>query len=261
MSVPTASSKATTPEKMERELLARLGLDPSATPEDVSAAHEAVSAYLAAAPRDLRSWARTQAAGADEAYALLTDPAALARAVALVGAGARSAVLPGGPATPPAHRDSPAPAAVAVPPAATAAPALGTPRYDEDGRRIVTDDEIDALLAEVDPERPSRGRGNRRSARGRPGGRAAGDRPGRQCAEQPPRLQGLPQPGPGRRDGGRHRDRRRRRLRLRRHRRPGYRQQPRRGRQPGCQRRGAGPGEGRRADGQDPGRTRRTRTR
>ncbi len=151
MSGPTATPKATSPEKMERELLARLGLDPSATPEDVSAAHEAVSAYLAAAPRGLRSWARTQAAGADEAYALLTDPAALARAVALVGAGARSAVLPGGPATPPAHRDSPEPAAVAVPPAATAAPAFGTPRYDENGRRIVTDDEIDALLAEVDP--------------------------------------------------------------------------------------------------------------
>ena len=140
MSAQTAAGKATPAEKMERELLARLGLDPSATPEDVSAAHETVSAYLAAAPRDLRSWARAQAAGADEAYALLTDPAALARAVALVGAGARSAVLPGGPATPPAHRDTP-----------PAAPAPATPRLDENGRRIVSDDEIDALLAQVDP--------------------------------------------------------------------------------------------------------------
>jgi len=151
MSAPAGTSKATTPEKLERELLARLGLDSSATPEDVSSAHEAVSGYLAAAPRGLRSWARTQAAGADEAYALLTDPAALARAVALVGAGARPAVLPGGPATPPAHRDSLAPAAVAVPPTATAAPAPAQPRYDENGRRIVSDDEIDALLAQVDP--------------------------------------------------------------------------------------------------------------
>ncbi len=151
MSASPATPRATPAEKLERELLARLGLDPSATPEDLGAAHEAVSAYLAAAPRGLRSWARTQAAGADEAYALLTDPAALARAVALVGAGARSAVLPGGSATPPAHRDSPAPAAVAVPPAATAAPAPPLPRYDENGRRIVSDDEIDALLAEVDP--------------------------------------------------------------------------------------------------------------
>ena len=155
MSAPTATSKATTPEKMERELLARLGLDPSATPEDVSSAHETVCAYLAAAPRGLRSWARTQAAGADEAYALLTDPAALARAVALVGASTRSAVLPGGPATPPAHRDTPDPAAAAAVPAAAAPPAagpnLGTPRLDENGRRIVSDDEIDALLAQVDP--------------------------------------------------------------------------------------------------------------
>ena len=151
MSAPTAKGKATSPEKLERELLARLGLNPSATPEDVSAAHEAVSAFLAAAPRDLRPWARTQAAGADEAYALLTDPAKFARAVALVGAGARSAVLPGGPATPPAHRDTPAPAAAAIPPTATAVPAPTRPRYDEDGRRIVSDEEIDALLAEVDP--------------------------------------------------------------------------------------------------------------
>jgi cytochrome c-type biogenesis protein CcmH/NrfG len=160
MSAP-AGSKATNPEKLERELLARLGLDTSATPEDVSTAHQAVSAYLLAAPRSLRTWARAQAAGADEAYALLTDPAALARAVALVGAGARPAVRPGELATPPARRDIPAPAPVAVPPAATAGPAaaaaidaltmLSLPRFDENGRRIVSDDEIDALLAEVDP--------------------------------------------------------------------------------------------------------------
>jgi cytochrome c-type biogenesis protein CcmH/NrfG len=144
------------PEKLERELLGRLGLDPSATSEDVSAAHEAVAAYLAAAPRSLRTWARVQASGADEAYALLTDPAALTRAVALVGASARSTVLPGGSATPPAHRDTPAPAPVAAPPAATGDPAAAPPiaappRLDEHGRRIVSDDEIDALLAEVDP--------------------------------------------------------------------------------------------------------------
>jgi cytochrome c-type biogenesis protein CcmH/NrfG len=155
MSASAAKGKLTGSEKLERDLLARLGLDPSATPEDVSSAHETVSAYLAAAPRDLRSWARTQAAGADEAYALLTDPAALARAVALVDASARSAVLPGGSATPPAHRDTPAPAAAAAVPAAAALPggepAWAMPRYDEDGRRIVSDDEIDALLAEVDP--------------------------------------------------------------------------------------------------------------
>ena len=160
------------PEKLERELLARLGLDASAGREDVAAAHEAVTAYLAAAPKGLRGWARTQAAGADEAYALLTDPAALARAVALVGAGARPAVRPGGPATPPVHRDTPAPAAAAVVPTAAAAvpagPAPSAPAVDENGRRIVTDDEIDALLAEVDP-------GAHREIVGTPAQRAAAE--------------------------------------------------------------------------------------
>ncbi len=160
------------PEKLERELLARLGLDASAGREDVAAAHEAVTAYLAAAPKGLRGWARTQAAGADEAYALLTDPAALARAVALVGAGARPAVRPGGPATPPVHRDTPAPAAAAVVPTAAAAvpagPAPSAPAVDENGRRIVSDDEIDALLAEVDP-------GAHREIVGTPAQRAAAE--------------------------------------------------------------------------------------
>jgi cytochrome c-type biogenesis protein CcmH/NrfG len=139
MSAP-AATKAMSPQKLERELLARLGLDPSATPEDVSASHEAVSAYLAAAPRSLRTWARVQASGADEAYALLTDPAALSRAVALGGAGARPAVLPGEPATPPARRDPPSPAPVAVVPAVTAAAAAGAAPA-----------RVDALLAEVTP--------------------------------------------------------------------------------------------------------------
>src|SRR5450756_2203010 len=150
--IAPAATKTMSPQKLEHELLARLGLDPSATPEDVSTAHEAVSAYLTAAPRSLRTWARVQASGADEAYALLTDPAALARAVALVGAGARPAVLPGEPATPPARRDTPAPTPVAIVPAVTAGAAgIAAPRGDENGRRIVSDDEIDALLAEVDP--------------------------------------------------------------------------------------------------------------
>ena len=170
MSAP-ASTTSRSPEKLERELLSRLGLDPSATPEDVSTAHETVSAYLAAAPHSLRAWARVQASGADEAYALLTDPAALSRAVALGGAGARPAVLPGEPATPPARRETLAPTPVAAPSAATgraagaaegtavlaaptaaaAAVATAAVLVDETGRRIVSDDEIDALLAEVDP--------------------------------------------------------------------------------------------------------------
>jgi cytochrome c-type biogenesis protein CcmH/NrfG len=163
MSAPAAPD-AMRPDKLERTLLARLGLDPSATPEDLSTAHQAVSTYLAAAPRSLRAWARVQASGADEAYALLTDPVALSRAVALDGIGTRPAARPGEPATPPARRETQAVGPVAVVPAATGDPAVASatgeatvlatsaaPRVDENGRRIVSDDEIDALLAEVDP--------------------------------------------------------------------------------------------------------------
>ena len=257
MTAPTAAGKLTSPEKLERELLARLGLDPSASPEDVAAAHETVSAYLAGAPRNLRSWARAQAAGADEAYALLTDPAALARAVALVGAGARPAVLPGGPATPPAHRDTPAPAAVAVPPAAAARRRLAAaPRYDEDGRRIVSDDEIDALLAEVDPERPPRDRRHGRAARGCHGNA------GRSRRRQPRVRAGVRGAASSRSNAfrnlalvgvDRRGDRRRRRRRLRRRRLGpgaiGANASP----SAAASAAGPRPGQGRRADGEDPG--------
>ncbi len=194
MSAPAAPN-AMRPDKLERTLLARLGLDPSATPEDLSAAHQAVSAYLAAAPRSLRAWARVQASGADEAYALLTDPVALSRAVALDGTGTRSAARPGEPATPPARREPQAVGPVAVVPAATGDPAPAwaispavasatspAPRVDENGRRIVSDDEIDALLAEVDPtaHREIVGTAAERSASSQSGAAAGGaSRPGR----------------------------------------------------------------------------------
>ncbi len=91
-------------EALERDLYARLGLTPNATREELAAAYEAVQGYLGAAPRDLRDWAKARSAEVDEAYALLSDPAALAGAVALVGAVERPAHQPGGPATPPARR-------------------------------------------------------------------------------------------------------------------------------------------------------------
>jgi hypothetical protein len=90
---------------VENELLAQLGLPPSASPEDIDALHEAASEYLAAAPSDLRGWAHAQASALDAAYLKLTDP------VGLQGSALRSparppTVVPGGPATPPARRDS-----------------------------------------------------------------------------------------------------------------------------------------------------------
>ncbi len=159
MTVPSSvTPRKNVPGKLERELCGRLGLEPGAAPEDVSAAHEAVSAYLAAAPRDLRGWARVQAHGADEAYQLLTDPVAFARAAALVGASARPAVVPSEAATPPARREPLASAA--------AAPAVAAERKVAAGASpALTDDELDDLLAEVDP---SAHRETARSAAARP---------------------------------------------------------------------------------------------
>ena len=87
----------------ENELLAQLGLPPSASPEDVDNLHLVASEYLAAAPAEIRGWAHAQAAALDRAYLTLTDP------VGLQGSALRSparppTVVPGGPATPPARR-------------------------------------------------------------------------------------------------------------------------------------------------------------
>ena len=88
----------------ENELLAELGLPPSASPEDVDRVHAAVSDYLASAPSAVRGWAHAQSAALDAAYLHLTDP------VGFGGSALRSPtrpprVEPGGPATPPARRD------------------------------------------------------------------------------------------------------------------------------------------------------------
>jgi cytochrome c-type biogenesis protein CcmH/NrfG len=120
----------------ENELLARLGLPLSATPEDVDQLHLAVSQYLAAAPSGLKGWAHAQASALDEAYLKLTDP------VGLQGSALRSparppTVVPGGPATPPARRGP-------VPEALVAAAAVA-PVAD------VADDDLEALYASVTP--------------------------------------------------------------------------------------------------------------
>ncbi len=152
------------PEQLERELLRRLGLDASASPEDLDVAHEAVLEFLGQAPRQLRAWARAQAAGADEAYALLGDPAALARSAALVGAAGRPAPLPGGSATPPVRRDPRRSPAVAEPVPDRTDPA------EEPAEAALPDDEYDALFAEVTPsahrETVTGGRQSKRPAKG-----------------------------------------------------------------------------------------------
>lgn len=67
------SAKATA---LERQLLARLGLGGAASATDIENAHDELVQFLESAPHDLRAWASAQIAAADEAYALLSDPAA-----------------------------------------------------------------------------------------------------------------------------------------------------------------------------------------
>ena len=131
----------------ENELLARLGLPPSASPEDVDQLHLAVSQFLAAAPASVKGWAHAQAAALDEAYLTLTDP------VGLEGSALRSparppTVVPGGPATPPARRDPVADV--------WAAPVAAEPLVDEVPASVSSVDDtdtedMDALFASVTP--------------------------------------------------------------------------------------------------------------
>ncbi|HEY5628984.1 MAG TPA: hypothetical protein VIR16_05690 [Candidatus Limnocylindrales bacterium] len=146
---------------IENELLAQLGLPPSASPEDVDQAHLAVSHFLAAAPAGIRAWARVQAAALDEAYLQLTDPVGL-EGSALSSPTRPPTVVPGGPATPPARRDSlPAaqphedslaaarPAVNPVPvPDAASSPGVMPAEAESDGTDT---DDLDALYAAVTP--------------------------------------------------------------------------------------------------------------
>lgn len=62
--------------RIERELLARLGLKEQASDDDVEIAHADLVMFLGRAPAGLRQWAEREIAAADEAYARLSDPTA-----------------------------------------------------------------------------------------------------------------------------------------------------------------------------------------
>jgi cytochrome c-type biogenesis protein CcmH/NrfG len=131
----------------QNELLAKLGLPPSSSPEDVDQLHQAVSQYLAAAPSGIRGWAHAQSSALDAAYLTLTDP------VGLQGSALRSStrpptVVPGGPATPPARRD-PVPADPFIEAAAVAE--VAATEADADASADVDTDDLDALYASVTP--------------------------------------------------------------------------------------------------------------
>lgn len=71
---PTMSRDARA--RAERALLARLGLTDKASDDDVETAHTDLVRFLRGAPAGLATWAEREIASADEAYALLSDPAA-----------------------------------------------------------------------------------------------------------------------------------------------------------------------------------------
>jgi len=138
----TPSVRPTGQAAAEVELLARLGLPASASPEDVDQLHQAVSEFLAAAPPEIRGWARAKVAALDTAYIHLTDPVGL-EGSALMSPASPPSVVPGGPATPPARR-GPAPAVAPVEPLADEADEL-----DIEGEPSVED--LAALYAMVTP--------------------------------------------------------------------------------------------------------------
>ena len=142
MTVPTL--KPTGRAAVQVELLARLGLPASASPEDVDELHQATSEFLAAAPPEIRGWARAQVAALDAAYIALTDPVGL-EGSALMSPASPPTVVPGGPATPPARR-GPAPA---EPPAEPVAEAMDDADPEIEGDPSAED--LAALYAMVTP--------------------------------------------------------------------------------------------------------------
>jgi tetratricopeptide (TPR) repeat protein len=58
------------------DLLDRMGLTGGASQEDIERSHDAIVEFLQRAPRDLRGWAGREIVAVDEAYLLLSDPAA-----------------------------------------------------------------------------------------------------------------------------------------------------------------------------------------
>jgi hypothetical protein len=103
--------------EVRKALLVRLGLRADATDHDVEAAHDGLVEFLELAPNEVKSWAASQTAGADEAFALLSGPEKDLVAAAPVATTAQAGLDE----TPPASAPIPAVfsgvSALAVPPA------------------------------------------------------------------------------------------------------------------------------------------------
>jgi cytochrome c-type biogenesis protein CcmH/NrfG len=60
--------------EVKTELLSRLGLGAEATEQEIEAAHNGLVEFLELAPSDVKSWAASQTADVDEAFAFLSGP-------------------------------------------------------------------------------------------------------------------------------------------------------------------------------------------
>lgn len=130
---------------IEPELLARLGLAPDASAQEVDAAHDELVAYLEQAPHDLRAWARRQIEAADEAWAFLSDPTI-----------DRSALT----AAAPTFTSSTA----AARPAAARSAAPDDEEYDEEDVEELEDDPSTTRRARREAQRKARSTAGRRAA-------------------------------------------------------------------------------------------------
>jgi tetratricopeptide (TPR) repeat protein len=103
MSNPSVNEVREATDRLEKDLLARLGLGSGASNEQIESAHEEIAQYLDRSPAGLRAWSARQAASIDEAYALLRgDRADLAAAAATLMGAAPAAADPAGLAPAPA---------------------------------------------------------------------------------------------------------------------------------------------------------------
>ncbi len=76
MTAKTRPTDRAAARRVERDLLAQLGLGAGASDAELENAHDGIVGFLRTAPQDLRSWAGRQISTTDEAYALLSDPTA-----------------------------------------------------------------------------------------------------------------------------------------------------------------------------------------
>jgi tetratricopeptide (TPR) repeat protein len=127
MSNPSVTELRDATGRLEKELLARLGLGSGASNEQIENAHEEIAQYLDNAPGGLRAWSARQAASIDEAYALLRGDRTDLTAAAATRLGAvpanRGEAADRGTTSTPAASAPPAPTRASTKPVAPVAPA------------------------------------------------------------------------------------------------------------------------------------------